>query len=65
MDHHFPISVQRNGKTTWGAVSTSLRRMVSAAYADGKGVPRGGWLSATDSCPKGGIMKFFLKNYVF
>ena len=39
--------------------------MVSAAYADGKGVPRGGWLSATDSCPKGGIMKFFLKNYVF
>ena len=31
------------GKTTWGAVSSSLRRIVPAAYADGRDVPRGGW----------------------
>ena len=31
------------GRTTWGAVSTKLRRIASPAYADGKDTPRGGW----------------------
>ena len=40
----------RTGKKTWGAMSTALRRMAPSAYADGAGVPRGGWAAATSDC---------------
>ena len=46
----YPTSVRRSGKKTWGAMSTSLRRMVPSAYADGAKIPRGGWVSATSDC---------------
>ena len=35
--------INRYGRTCWGASSTCLRRIVEPAYADKRGIPRGGW----------------------
>ena len=33
----------------WGATTMMMEQYLPQTYADGKGIPRGGWRSATDT----------------